>query len=84
MKIEYATHLMIRNHLCRFKADNSMEESELYFLQGQMMARLEIKEHEAHYPNDTWVGRLRLKGWQEEQKPIAEWAKGKVQDLYNS
>lgn len=56
----------LRNAICLGCYDGTriVSSNENFRLQGEMLARCGFSRMDARHPNDTWVGALRLEGWQ--------------------
>lgn len=65
--LRYHERIALRDGVCHAVFDLD-DEKENYRQQGQMLARLGFDEHDAHYPDDTWVGTLRLEGFRKQHK----------------
>ena len=58
----YYQKLELRDKICNIKIDD-VSETDNYRLQGYILKQCGFTAHEAHYPDDTWVGTNRLIGW---------------------
>lgn len=63
-KLIYWQKLELRDKICKIHVTD-ISEHDNYRMQGYMLGVLGFSQFEAHYPDDTWVGNLRLKGWQD-------------------
>ena len=62
-RLSYSERIDLRDAICSLKLVSNRDDN--YYAQGVVMGMLGFDEHDAKYPNDTYVGTLRLQGSQD-------------------